>query len=56
LQNRRAVLTALDLYAATALHFGDAYLVASLQRLGSRTVYSFDPDFDRIKAVQRLEP
>jgi predicted nucleic acid-binding protein len=56
LQDRRAVLKALDLYAATALDFGDAYLVASLQRLGSRTVYSFDRDFDRIKEIQRLEP
>jgi predicted nucleic acid-binding protein len=56
LQDRRAVLKALDLYAATALDFGDAYLVTSLQRLGSRTVYSFDRDFDRIKEIQRLEP
>jgi predicted nucleic acid-binding protein len=56
LQDRRAVLEALDLYATTALDFGDAYLVASLQRQGSRTVYSFDRDFDRIRGIQRLEP
>jgi predicted nucleic acid-binding protein len=56
LQDRRVVLKALDLYAATALDFGDAYIVASMQRLGSRKVYSFDRDFDRIKEIQRLEP
>ena len=55
-QDRRAVLKALDLYAATALDFGDAYLAASMQRMGSRTVYSFDRDFDRIKGIQRVEP
>lgn len=55
-QDRRAVLRALDLYAATALDFGDAYLAASMQRLGSRTVYSFDRDYDRIKGIQRVEP
>ncbi len=56
LQDRRVVLKALDLYAATTLDFGDAYIVASMQRLGSRKVYSFDRDFDRIKEIQRLEP
>ena len=55
-QDRRAVIQALDLYAATTLDFGDAYLVASMQRLGSRTVYSFDRDFDRIRGIQRVEP
>lgn len=55
-QDRRAVLRALDLYAATALDFGDAYLIASMQRLASQTVYSFDRDYDRIKGIQRLEP
>lgn len=55
-QDRRAVLRALDLYAATTIDFGDAYLAASMQRLGSRTVYSYDRDYDRIKGIQRVEP
>ncbi|MBM3129464.1 MAG: type II toxin-antitoxin system VapC family toxin [Chloroflexi bacterium] len=54
MQDRRAVLKALDLFAATTLDFGDAYLAASMERLRSRTVYSFDRAFDRIKEIQRL--
>jgi predicted nucleic acid-binding protein len=55
-QDRRAVLKALNLYASTTLDFGDAYIAASMDRMGSRTVYSFDRDFDRIKGIRRLEP
>lgn len=56
LQDRRTVLRALDLYAATHLDFGDAYLAASMERLDSPSVYSFDTDYDRIKGIKRLEP
>src|SRR5919204_2762662 len=47
-QNRRAVLAALNLYGygATKLDFGDALIVASMAQSGSRSVYSFDADFD----------
>jgi predicted nucleic acid-binding protein len=55
-QDRRVVLKALNLYASTTLDFGDAYIAASMDRMGSRTVYSFDRDFDRIKGIRRLEP
>ena len=56
LQDRRTVLRALELYAETSLDFGDAYIAASMERLGSRSVYSYDRDFDRVKGIQRLEP
>lgn len=55
-QEQRTVLRALALYAATSLDFGDAYLAASMERLGSRTVYSYDRDFDHVQGIQRLEP
>jgi predicted nucleic acid-binding protein len=56
LQDRRTVLRALDLYAATSLDFGAAYIAATSERLGSLTVYSYDADFDRLKGIKRLVP
>lgn len=57
LDNRRAVLRALELYATYAfLDFGDALIAASMEHAGSRRVYSFDTDFDRIPAIERIEP
>jgi predicted nucleic acid-binding protein len=56
LQDRRTVLRALDLYAAAALDFGDAYVAASMERLGSQRVYSYDTDYDRVKGIKRSEP
>jgi predicted nucleic acid-binding protein len=56
LQDRRTVLRALDLYAATNLDFGDAYVAASMERLGSLNVYSYDADYDRVKEIKRIEP
>ena len=57
-QNRRAVLAALNLYGygATKLDFGDALIVASMSQSGSQTVYSFDTGFDKIPGINRQEP
>jgi len=56
-QNRRAVLTALQLYATTSgLDFGDALLVGVTQGSGGAVLYSYDRDFDRVPGITRREP
>jgi uncharacterized protein len=55
-QNRWSVLQALELYAATRLDFGDAFIIASMQQQGSQVLYSYDADFDRIEGITRREP
>lgn len=55
-QNRRAVLAALDLYAGTRLDFGDALIAAAMAQQGEETLYSYDTDFDRLDAVTRRSP
>jgi len=56
IHNHRAVLRALDLYASRNLDFGDALIIASMERVGSQVVYSYDADFDRIPGISRQEP
>jgi uncharacterized protein len=56
IQNRWSVLQALDIYASTRLDFGDALIIASMQQQGSRVLYSYDADFDRIEGITRREP
>lgn len=55
-RNRRLTIRALDIYAATNLDFGDAVIVAYMERGKSRTLYSFDKDFDKITIVDRKIP
>lgn len=55
-QNRRAVLAALDLYASTRLDFGDALIAAAMAQQGEDTLYSYDTDFDRLDEVTRRSP
>lgn len=54
--DRDTVLEALTIYGSTHLDFGDAYIVASMRRDGSDTLYSYDRDFDNIPGVSRREP
>jgi predicted nucleic acid-binding protein len=54
--NRRLLLRALDIYAATRLDFGDAMLVATAERRGGGDLYSHDRDFDDLPGIQRREP
>jgi predicted nucleic acid-binding protein len=54
--NRDVVLLALDIYAASALDFGDAMVLAAMQLAGSVDLYSYDRDFDRFPQVRRAEP
>jgi predicted nucleic acid-binding protein len=56
-QNRRTVLTALQLYGTTnGLDFGDAMIAAAMQENSSGEVYSYDRHFDRIPGIQCREP
>jgi predicted nucleic acid-binding protein len=55
-QNRRAVLRALDIYAASNLDYGDALILAAMEQAGSTTLYSYDQDFDRFNNIERREP
>ena len=55
-RNRRAVLAALDLFASQNVDFGDAMIVASMRQAGSRILYSYDTDFDRVPGLTRVEP
>ena len=53
---RRIVLRALDLFGGTRLDFGDAMIVATMERAGVATLYSYDGDFDRFSTIQQREP
>jgi predicted nucleic acid-binding protein len=43
-------------YGSPKLDFGDAFIVASMRQSGSRIVYSYDRDFDKIPGIERHEP
>ena len=53
--NRAAVLGALDLFADTHLDFGDALIAAGMALAGESVVYSYDRDFDRLPLLTREE-
>jgi predicted nucleic acid-binding protein len=55
-EQKRDVLRALHLFATTNLDFGDALLVAAVERTGATVLYSYDRDYDRIPTVNRQEP
>lgn len=54
--NRRMVLRALDLCVSANVSFGDGYIAATMEQLGSNSLYSFDRGLDRIRGITRLEP
>lgn len=54
--NRQVVLRALDLFGNSGLGFGDALLVAHLERQGGGILYSYDRHFDRFATIERREP
>lgn len=53
--NKSAVLRAIDVYADSTLDFGDALIVATTEGADDSTLYSFDHDFSDY-AIDRLEP
>ena len=55
-ENRATVLRALDLYNTLATSFGDAMLIATMEREGSTEVYSYDRGLSRVPGITRVEP
>ncbi len=51
------IRVALDLYVRYPhLDFGDAAIVAAMQRDGATALFSFDRDFDAVPGISRTEP
>ncbi|HLW02702.1 MAG TPA: PIN domain-containing protein [Ktedonobacterales bacterium] len=55
-QNRLALLRALEVYAEKNLDFGDALIIGAMEKAGSDTLYSYDTDFDSFPGITRQEP
>ena len=55
-QNKLAVLRALELYGSTRLDFGDTLIIASMEQQHSRILYYYDTDFYRFEGISRQEP
>jgi predicted nucleic acid-binding protein len=55
-ENKPAVLRALELYGSTKLDFGDTLIIASMEQQHSQILYSYDADFDRFDGITRQEP
>jgi predicted nucleic acid-binding protein len=56
LPSRKALLRALDLYAATSMDFVDALAVARMEVSRISEIYSYDAHFDSLRGITRLEP
>lgn len=54
--NKQAVITALDIYASYNIHFVDALLLALARQSEQKTIYSYDEDFDKFPNITRKEP
>jgi predicted nucleic-acid-binding protein len=50
------LLRAIEIYEVDRLDFAEAYLVASAEATGIKTIASFDRAIDKIATVRRLEP
>lgn len=55
-RNRGDVLRALAIFATNRVDFGDAMIVASMERAQSTEIFSHDQDFDRFPHFTRHEP
>ncbi|MDO8577241.1 MAG: PIN domain-containing protein [Candidatus Daviesbacteria bacterium] len=54
--NKQAVITALDFYANSTIDFGDALLIALTLKTKTKEIYSYDRDFDKFAGIKRKEP
>lgn len=54
--NKQAVMTALDFYASSKIDFGDALLIALILQTKAKKIYSYDRDFDKFAGIKRKEP
>lgn len=55
-ENKLAVIKALDFYADLNLDFGDALLAVLAQQSQEKVIFSYDHDFNKIKDIIRKEP
>ena len=53
--HKRTLLHALELYSMLNVDFVDALTIAHMGRLKTKTIWSFDRDFDRVKGIVRKE-
>lgn len=56
LRNKKSLLRALDLYVILPVEFEDAVCLADMERLGVKSIYSFNPHFEGIENISRIEP
>lgn len=56
LRQRKVILRALDAYLMYNFDFTDAVIFAAMQQSQSKTLYSFDRDFDHLQGISRKEP
>jgi predicted nucleic acid-binding protein len=56
LPRRKALLRALDLFAAASMDFVDALAVAQMEASRISEIYSYDGHFDSVEGITRLEP
>ena len=56
LPSRKAIVRALDLFAATSMDFVDALAVAQMEANGISEIYSYNEHFDSLRGITRLEP
>jgi predicted nucleic acid-binding protein len=50
------LLRALEVYEVERIDFAEAYLVASAEASGIKSIASFDRSIDRVTTIQRIEP
>lgn len=56
IRNRRIALQALEIYLARNVDYSDAVILSCMRQAHSKTIYSFDEDFDHIQGITRQEP
>lgn len=54
--NKQAVLKALDIFAVTNLDFGDSMIIAVTLKSDEKILYAYDKDYDKIEGIKRKEP
>jgi predicted nucleic acid-binding protein len=56
LPGKAIMIQAFHLFIQTPLSMVDAYHAALMAELGLTEIYSFDPHFDRVPGIKRIEP
>lgn len=55
-ENKQALLEALNLYSVSAVDFSDAFLIAKVRHSDKKMLYSYDHDFDNLDGITRIQP